>query len=92
MPGYNWPHSQDSGLLEAEVSLLGVAGPADDHVIRHFDLEYLGAFCQSASQPDIALTWSRGPQMDDCVRAQMRMPNLTRLQLEKFREGEPEIR
>jgi hypothetical protein len=50
---------QDSGFLEAEVSLLGVSGPANDRMIKHVDLEYLGAFCQPASKPDIALTWSR---------------------------------
>jgi hypothetical protein len=54
--------SEKAGFPEAEVSLLGVAGPAVDHMIKHADLEYLGSFCQSASQPDIAFTWGRVPR------------------------------
>ena len=59
MVGYNGPYSRDSGFLEAEVSLVGISGPPDDHMIKHVDLEHCGSVCQSTTQPDIAFTWSR---------------------------------
>jgi hypothetical protein len=48
-----------SGLLEAEISLPAVHRLADDHVIKHLDLENPSSFVESPSQAKISFARAR---------------------------------
>ena len=47
------------GLLEAEISLPAVHRLADDHVIKHLDLENPGSFIEPPSQTKISFARTR---------------------------------
>ena len=46
--GGQWVFSEKASFLEAKGFWLAFAESADDHMIKHVDLEYLGSFCESA--------------------------------------------
>ncbi len=52
------PFSQKATFLEAEISWPAAEASADNHVIKHVDLQNPGFFAQLASQPDIGFAWS----------------------------------
>jgi hypothetical protein len=51
--------SDDSGFLEAEISVLAVNRMSDDHVIKYLDLENPGSFVEPPSQAKISLARAR---------------------------------